>query len=177
MKKGTVHLAVISLLFFVACTSSRDKMAEKISAMEKNLQKTALTDSGKVTQLISAYQNFAIKYRNDSAAPEYLYKAAGMASGFHNGRQSIDIFETIIQTYPNYKRIPECYFMLAFAYENSLGNPGKAGEIYNLFLHKYPFHPLADDAKAAIKYLGKSPDEIVLEFNKAKSDSSISLMK
>jgi hypothetical protein len=61
--------------------------------------------------------------------------------------------------------------MEAFTYENTLGNIGKANELYNKFLYKYPDHELADDARAAIKFLGKSAEEMVREFEKNGSDS------
>ncbi len=134
--------------------------------------KTSQTvDSVAVNELVSEYQNFSSKYPDDSLSPEYLYKAAGLASGFNRGAQAIDLYESIIQAYPHYKRIPECYFMKAFTYENSLGNIGKANDLYNTFLDKYPDHELADDARAAINFLGKSPEEMVREFEKMSSDS------
>jgi hypothetical protein len=61
--------------------------------------------------------------------------------------------------------------MAAFTYENTLGNIGKANEFYTKFLDKYPDHELADDARTAIKFLGKSPEEMVREFEKMSTDS------
>ncbi|MDO9255771.1 MAG: tetratricopeptide repeat protein [Bacteroidales bacterium] len=133
--------------------------------------KTSQTvDSVAVNELVSAYQNFSSKYPDDSLSPEYLYKAAGLAAGFNRGAQAIDIYESLIQTYPHYKKIPECYFMAAFTYENTLGNIGKAKVFYTKFLVKYPDHELADDARAAIKFLGKSPEEMVRGFDTISSD-------
>ena len=109
---------------------------------------------------------------SDSLAPDYLYKAAGLAVGFQRGPQAVDLYESILHTYPDYKRLPECYFMEAFAYENVIGNIGKANEYYNKFLLKYPNHDLADDAMAAIKFLGKTPEEMVHEFELMNADSA-----
>ncbi len=61
--------------------------------------------------------------------------------------------------------------MQAFAYENIIGNTGKAFEYYNEFLSKFPEHELADDALTAIKFMGKSPDEIVREFERMNADT------
>jgi len=135
------------------------------------MKNTHIVDSSSVIELLSAYQNFASKYPDDSLAPEYLYKAAGLAIGFSRGIQAVGIYESIIHTYPGYKKIPESYFMQAFAYENIIGNTGKAFEYYNEFLSKFPEHELADDALTAIKFMGKSPDEIVREFERMNADT------
>lgn len=147
-------------------------MMSKITKMEKDMQAAQKVDTAAVTNLLSAYQNFASKYPEDSLAPDYLYKAAGLAVGFSRGVQAVEIYESLIVTFPDYKRIPECYFMKAFAYENVIGNIAKANEYYNKFLVKYPDHDLADDAQAAIKYLGKTPEEMVREFEQKNADST-----
>jgi tetratricopeptide (TPR) repeat protein len=171
MNKVVVLFAFILAVYFSSCTPSREKMLDKISIMEANLKTAQKPDSLAVTELLGAYQNFASKYADDSLAPEYLYKAAGLAVGFNRGVQAVELYESIINTYPEYKKIPECFFMEAFAYENAIGNIGKASEYYNKFLAKYPDHELADDAQAALKFLGKSPEEMVREFEKMNTDS------
>lgn len=171
--KNSTFIPVILLMFTLfSCSPSRDETIGAIAKMEASMKTTPKVDSLDVTELISAYQNFASKYADDSLAPDYLYKAAGLAVGFKRGTQAIDLYESIFNTYPTYKRIPECYFMEAFAYENVIGNFAKASEFYNKFIAKYPEHNLADDAQAALKYLGKTPEEMVREFEKMNSDSA-----
>ncbi len=171
MKNTLLLLSIFLSLTLLSCSPSRDKMLDTISKMEANLKTAQKPDSLAVTELLGAYQNFASKYADDSLAPEYLYKAAGLAVGFNLGVQAVELYESIINTYPEYKKIPECFFMEAFAYENAIGNIGKASEYYNKFLAKYPEHELADDAQAALKFLGKSPEEMVREFEKMNADS------
>ncbi len=171
MKNAFALLIVIITLSFFSCSPSRDKMLGKIAQMETDLKTTQKVDSTAVIELLGAYQNFASRYADDSLAPEYLYKAAGLAVGFNRGVQAVEIYESIIITYPNFKKIPECFFMEAFTYENTIGNFGKASEYYNKFLAKYPAHDLADDAVSALKYLGKSPEEMVREFELMNADS------
>jgi outer membrane protein assembly factor BamD (BamD/ComL family) len=172
MKNLLALVTIILAIFLVSCSPSHDEMITKISKMETDLQVAPKADSNAVNELLGAYQNFASKYPKDTLAPDYLYKAAGLAVGFNRGIQAIDIYETIIKTYPEYRRVPECYFMEAFAWENVVGNMGKASEYYNKFLAKYPEHDLADDAQAAIKFLGKTPEEMVREFEKMNADSA-----
>lgn len=172
MNKVLALLTIVSALFFQSCSPSKEKMLSEISKMETAMKETQKVDSVAVTELISAYQNFASKYPDDSLAPENLYKASGLAVGFGRGVQAVELYETIITKYPDYNKVAECYFMEAFTYENVIGNIGKASEYYNKFLVKYPGHELADDAKAAIKFLGKSPEEMVREFEQMNADSA-----
>jgi len=146
-------------------------MSAEISKMESGMKTAQKVDSASINQIISAYQNFASKFPKDNLTPDYLYKAAGLANGFGRGKQAVELYETIIHTYPDYKKIPECYFMEAFVYENMLGSIFKAKELYTEFLVRFPEHNLADDARAAISFLGKSPDEMVFELKQMNSDS------
>lgn len=171
MKNTFFLLSALVILAVLSCTSSRDKMSGVIGKMESNLKTSQKIDTNSVSELISAYQNFATKYVNDSLSPDYLYKAAGLANGLKRGTQAIELYETIIYNYPDYKKIPECYFMEASTYENVQGNIGKASEYYNIFLDKFPDHQLSDDARAALKFLGKSPDELVRVFERMNADS------
>ena len=171
MKYIEVFIIIIASVSLFSCSTGREKMSGEISKMESEMKSTQKVDSSAVIELLSAYQNFSSKYPGDSLSPEYLYRAAGMAAGFNHGTQAIDLYESITHTYPEYKKLPECYFMEAFTYENTLGNIGKAGELYRQFLIKYPDHELADDAQVAIKFLGKSPEEMVREFEKINTES------
>lgn len=175
--KHSISVFVIIAVSLISCSDLHNKMSAEISNMESNMKTSQKIDSVAVTELLSAYQNFSSKYPGDSLSPEFLYRVAGLAAGFNRGTQAIDLYETIIQTYPHYKKLPECYFLEAFTFENSLGNIGKADELYNKFLDKYPDHELADDARASIKFLGKSPEEIVIELEKMKTDTVKSVKK
>lgn len=171
MKNTVFFIIIIFSASLFSCSSSRDKMSGEISKMESEVKTSQKVDSIAFTELLSAYQNFGSKYPGDSLTPEFLFKAASIAVGLDRGTQAIDLYKSIIDTYPDFRKIPECYFMEAFTYENTLGNIGNANELYNEFLVKYPDHELADDARAAIKFLGKSPEEMVREFEKRSADS------
>jgi hypothetical protein len=45
-----------------------------------------------------------------------------------------------------------------------LHNYVKAAEWYNQFIALYPDHPMVHDAKVSLQNLGKSPDQMVREF-------------
>ena len=101
--KNFIVIAVIALsVYLVSCAPSREKMQEKITKMESEMKSAAKADTAAVTELLSAYRNYAHKYTDDSLAPEYLYKAAGLALGFNRGPLAVDLYESIISTYPVY---------------------------------------------------------------------------
>lgn len=55
--------------------------------------------------------------------------------------------------------------MIGFVYENDLNDLENAKQTYEAFLQKYPNDPdFADDAQMALKNLGKSPEELIKEF-------------
>lgn len=73
---------------------------------------------------------------------EYYYK-----KGSFNA--SINRFEELLNTYPEYKREAEALFYLAMAYKN-LGQKDKALEYLNRLTEKYPNNKLTSDAKKEI---------------------------
>ena len=60
--------------------------------------------------------------------------------------------------------------MKGYVYENEIGDLNAAKKIYEDFIAKYPDDEFADDAAVSIKNLGKSPEELIKEFEeKVKS--------
>ncbi len=55
-------------------------------------------------------------------------------------------------------------FLKGYVYENDLRDLETAKKIYEEFLVKYPDDEFADDAEISIKNLGKSPEELIKEF-------------
>ena len=67
------------------------------------------------------------------------------------------------------------HFLKAFIYDNNLKDIKKARTAYSDFIQKYPKHELTDDAMISMDNLGKTPEQIVKEFElklKQKSDSA-----
>ena len=157
-----------------ACKPSQKKLTDNISTLEKNLSSYTLgkTDTTKLNlntkELLKTYQDFAKFYPDDSLAPTYLFKAANLCLNINKPKQAIELFDELIKKYPSFKKVPDCLFIKAFIYDNSLKDYVHAKKFYEEFLAKYPQHPFADDAKNSIKYLGKSPEEILDIISKEK---------
>lgn len=172
MKKFLFFALMAGIALVWACKPNHNASAGKIAELEDNIRKSDKADTSNINKLLAAYGEYAREFPQDTMTPAYLYRAGSLAVSFNKGPEAIAMFNHIIQDYPGYPRLAECYFMKAFTYENVLKDIGQANQAYNLFLEKFPNHDLSDDAAAAIKYLGKSPDEMVREFEQKSADSA-----
>jgi TolA-binding protein len=140
--------------------------SENFSLDEKGMQ-TA-------NELIAAYIEYAEKFKDSPEAPDYLYKAADISLNTGKSKEALELYNRIIYQYPDYKKVPECLFLVAYIYENFIQNFGKAKEVYELFIAKYPNHDFADDAAISIQNMGKSPEELIRMFeekNRVQQDT------
>ena len=153
---------VATILFLASCQSSRTKAVKLVQTMEDSVfGSTGAIDRVKVGELIDLYINFADKFSKDSLAPVYLFKAADMAMNTGRSLEAIQLYERILDNYSEYSKAPEALFLMGYVYENNLGELAKAEEIYKKFLELYPDNDFADDAEISLKYLGKSPEELI----------------
>jgi tetratricopeptide (TPR) repeat protein len=176
MNKYRILILMILLSVFMA-QCGKDPKA-KIQAIEKEISAEDFTMDEKgiqtANELIQAYLEFAENYKDSPEAPDYLYKAADLSLNINQSKQSLDLYNRIIYQYPDYRKAPECLFLMGYIYENYMQELGKAKEIYESFLAKYPNHDFADDAKASLENLGKSPEELIRSFeekNKIQKDT------
>ncbi len=169
MKSHKFFLLIITLVMFFACKpkSERDIAVDNINELEYTLYgDTVITEIDLTTasNMIQAYLSFAEKFKEDSLAPEYMYKAADISMNINQGSQAILYLENIKLKYPYYKNIPVCLFLQAFIYEDQLQDNESASRLYNQFMEKYPNHELFDDAESSVNNMGKSLEEIIESF-------------
>lgn len=159
---------LISGLFiaFAACTPAIETDAKKITAAEDALfsEENKSVDRVKALELVDMYIAYADKYPEDSMAVENLFKGAEFYLTLGEGQKSIDLYDRVMTEYPDFRKIPECLFLKGYVYENYLGELEDARMIYTLFLQKYPDNEFADDARISIENLGKSPEELIKQF-------------
>jgi outer membrane protein assembly factor BamD (BamD/ComL family) len=164
-------IALIAL--FAACSPPRKNAVDRISALEKQMAATAgKPDSSKVEMLTNAYTDFARQFPKDSLAPEYLLKAGGVLMNAGKGLKAVEALDQLTRKYASSRQAPQALFLEAFIYENLIVNLPKAGELYRQFLFRFPNHDMADDAQASLNNLGKSPEELVREFEAKAADSA-----
>lgn len=174
----SVLLLTITVLM-VSCSSPRDKEASKIKKLEDKLKEQAASpDKAKLDELLALYINFVDKFPGDTAAPSYLYGAVSLCIGTNNGEKAMKNIDRFINEYSQSSRLPEIIFLKAYVYENLLDNLGEAASTYRDFITRFPDNELVDDAQAAIINLGKSPEELVREFEaKAAAEKNSTTVK
>lgn len=170
MQLTTVNLGkllplILCIMILSACSSSKEKAEQKIAKTEKNLKELETPATvEQLEDLLQQYTLFVQNYPKDTMAPQYLYRAINLSMGMGKGEQTMNLIDKSLNEYPNQPKIAEIVFLKAYVYENLLGDYGQAATIYRGFPTRFPDHELADDAEAAARNIGKSPDELIREF-------------
>ena len=105
---------------------------------------------------------FADTYPTDSMAAPYLHRAAHVALSMDLIDDMVKCYDRIIDNYPDYEKLDECYYEKGIALDNA-GRKEEARKAYQDFLDEFPDHFLADDIRKAISLLDMS-DELLLEY-------------
>lgn len=172
--KNVIWLA-LSLSIMIACSTPQEKKEAQIKGLEDELfaDETNI-DKVKSAELIKAYIAYADEFPDDDNAANNLFKAADMSMNMNRPHQAIQLFNRILKDYPDYEKAPQCLFLKGYVHENNLNDLESARRIYTEFLEKYPDDDFADDAEVSIKNLGKTPEELIKEFEEqAKARESI----
>jgi len=170
-------IAVLIILAGITVQCSQDPKS-RIKDLEKKIgsEKFTLDEKGMqlANELVKEYISYADTHKDSPEAPDYLYSAADLSLNIGKSKEALDLYNQIIYKYPDYAKAPECLFLVGYIYENYFEQYGKAKEIYESFLKKYPNHEFADDAKISIENMGKSPEELIKSFeekNKLAQDT------
>lgn len=164
-----ITLALLGLALNACQTDSTKSLQEKLVKLDKEMGGAAVTDKAKAAEFIKTSEALAalLEKTNPDQYADVLLKAAGLAKTVENPQKAIELYNKIVDGLPQHKKAPTALFMIGFVQENDLNDLGKAKATYERFLQAYPNDPdFTDDAQNAIKMLGKSPDEIVKEFEK-----------
>lgn len=195
MKKIIQILCV--LIFCVACGSNKDETSTQTKEKKDSLvvidTVNAITndcetywklakkqdsiimhavdvDNTVANTAIKAFTDFAYFCQNDSIAPIFLIKTAQIARSVNNVSQAKVVLERCINNYPNFKNLPAAMFLLAQLYDDEtfLNNDLEAEKIYKEIIANYPKSEWASNAKGALKFLGKSDNQIMQELKNKK---------
>jgi outer membrane protein assembly factor BamD (BamD/ComL family) len=169
MKNRITYLFLFgAVIIFTACSTSapQDEARKKLTEMEETLfsDESQMVDREKAALLIDNYVAYADEFKHEKDAPMMLFKGGDLSMNLHQSRQAIQLFDRIMNEYPEFEKAPQCLFLKAFIYENDLKDLVAARKYYEEFLQKYPDDEFADDAVICIRNLGKSPEELIREF-------------
>jgi outer membrane protein assembly factor BamD (BamD/ComL family) len=166
MLKKLLILSTIVLISLTSCNSNKKKLLVQI----KKIEKETFADSSnalnfdKANLLIKSYTSFIDKYPKESKSAEFLFKAIEIAMNTGQGDLAIQFIDKFQKQYSDNAKLPTAIFLKGYIYENILKNTSKARIAYVEFITRFPKHQLVNDAKACIKNLGKTDDEIIKEF-------------
>lgn len=166
---------LLTFLLITSCTSEQQKLEQAIDAKEKELygDSTMSVDFSKAKDMIALYADFVKKYPDDIKAEDYLFKAGEVSMGVMQSNVAIKYFEQYYEKYPKGEKAPYSLFMQAFIYETQVKNIEKAKWYYEKFIHDFPTHKLAQDAKYSIANLGKSEEELIRGFEAMMEGDSV----
>ncbi|MBK8564750.1 MAG: tetratricopeptide repeat protein [Saprospiraceae bacterium] len=159
---------LFTVVFLASCQSGPDKaaMAQNIKAIQSEIAKDAQPSPEKLVSLQNSLLLYADAFPADSTSVSYLAKAGETARLLQQHDKALEIFDKISKTYPNTKSAAAAMFMKAFTLDNDLKKFDEAKPAYEAFLKQYPNDEFADDAQFLLKNLGKSPEELIKEFEK-----------
>jgi TolA-binding protein len=145
---------------------SRQTFIDQIKRYEAEMHKSMTLNPNTAVIAVKAYDDFATYFPNDSLTPDFLFKAGEISTANQQYKQALTYYERITKQYPNFKLKAESLYLQAYLLDNFLNDDAKAKVIYEEVIAKYPDLPYASDAKAAIKNLGKSDEELIKEFER-----------
>lgn len=172
MKKLIFVSLILILIAFTACQNSTS-LKEKIAKQEEQLYESNSQnqpDKQLMNRLTENYIKYATEKPEDTLAPEYLFKAADISMNTGKSDLAQKQLDKILKNYPDYDKRAEVTFLKGYIYENYQGELSKAKTFYEAFLNKYPEHEFADDVQMSLKHLGKSPEELVKQFEKQSAE-------
>jgi outer membrane protein assembly factor BamD (BamD/ComL family) len=139
-------------------------MAERIRVMEDSIFQNMTFDKRNAQALLDVYKAYAATHPLDTLAPEYLFRAAGVAKNMRDPEQSLFLYDRIIRDYPSWRRLPDTYYLKAFTLDSDMDRKGEAQEAYKEVIKRYPDHPFARDAKVMIENLQYTDEELIEMF-------------
>lgn len=149
---------------------SIESLESEIAKREKLVSEDSTgVDDKNAADLLEAYYVYADRFSNRANSADRLFKAAELAMSLNHTPQAIKYFERVYNDYKDYEKRPYALFLQAFVLENQAMEYDRATEIYKEFIKLYPNHPMADDAEYSMMNMGKSPEELIEEFERRDS--------
>jgi regulator of sirC expression with transglutaminase-like and TPR domain len=163
------------LLFGISC--KQDVAAyntERIEILEAELRSKESMDTTLGNALIIEYDAFVAAQPKDSMASEYLFKKAEVLKA-SNGRslEASLAFQEVYTKYPYHAAAPKAMLAMALYYEE-MRSQDLAASTYQLFIDKYPSHPLANNARQLLDLLNNTEEteiQMVQKWKQAAQNS------
>ena len=130
-------------------------------------------NKAKGDSLLKMFDDFITRFPTDSLSPVYLFKAANLTITEGDGNKSLTLLDQFVRNFPDHPKVAVCLFLKGFVYENILKNMDLAKKSYLLYIEKYPNGDYVKDALMSVKNLGKTPEQMVREFEAMQKLDSV----
>lgn len=144
----------------------------RIRAQEDSLFNKAVVDRRGALALQDVYLAFAKSWPLDTMAPEYIFRAAGVSRSLKEPQKALDLYERVIKDYPDWRRMPDAWYLRALTIDSDLGNKGEAQTAYEEVIKRFPGHKFAAEAEQMIKNLPYSDAELIERFEKMNAEAA-----
>ena len=127
-------------------------------------------DQAEAQKAIEAFTNLAHYCPGDSISPVYLVKTAQVARAINNIPQAKLALDKCIADYPNFNNRAAALFLLGQLYDEVtyLNNEEEAKVLYRKIIDEHPKSSWAESAKGALRFIGKSDQQIIEELKKKR---------
>ena len=181
MSNNYLRAIIFTILAFaigISCSRkpSKEQLNKQIVKYESALKAKSgpgnLSDSGEgvAKQLLTTYLKFVRNYPKDDKAPSYLFNAAMLeAETFHKYQDCIDKLEILRKDYPEGAYAEKSLFLIGYTYAEKMKDYTRAKAVFHQFLEKYPKSTFVPSVKFELKFMGKSPNEILSKKSSNKS--------
>lgn len=147
-------------------------MVTRIHAQEDSLFAKDTFDKRGAHALLDVYKLFAATFPTDTMAPEYLFRAAGLAKAMNDPGQSVLLYDRILAEHPGWKRLVSAYYMKAFTIDDGLNDKERAKAAYEEVIAKFPDHAFARDARAMIDNLPYTDEQLIERFKQQEQQQA-----
>lgn len=144
----------------------------RIRAQEDSLFNKAVVDRRGALALQDVYLAFAKSWPLDTMAPEYIFRAAGVSRSLKEPQKALDLYERVIKDYPDWRRMPDAWYLRALTIDSDLGKKGEAQAAYEEVIKRFPGHKFAAEAEQMIKNLPYSDAELIERFEKMNAEAA-----
>ena len=187
-------IAIFGLGFLPACNTSGPKERKEQDRAEEHKTTTSQHSKSELEASIAAclkhthgipgnssidssaksclalIETYLRQFPDAQQKPDYLVAAADLhLKSLNNPKAALRYYQVVFKRYSEHEQAPTALFMAAYLLDNHLANDEAAGKHYQSFVAQYPDHPMAQSARLSLRYLGKSDQEIIEEFQQKKA--------
>ena len=142
---------------------------KRIRAMEDSLFEHHALDLRSAQAMIDVYKAYAAAYPQDSLAPEFIFRAAGIHETMHHTDEALVLYDRVGKDYPQWENRVVLLFKKAVMLHNE-GRLGEARTAYMEVIASYPDHKFAKDARVLVESMGTGQQDWIKNAQEKEDD-------